>query len=31
VALMYAKPTGNWKCNNTPGQNFNAMTLSSIP
>ena len=31
VALMYAKPTGNWTCRNTPGQNYNAMTLSSIP
>jgi hypothetical protein len=31
VALMYAKPTGNWTCRNTPGQNYNSMTLSSIP
>ena len=31
VALMYAKPTGNWTCRNTPGQNYNAMTLTSAP
>jgi hypothetical protein len=31
VALIFAKPTGNWSCKNTPGQNFNAMTLASIP
>ncbi len=31
VALMYAKPSGNWTCRNTPGQNYNAMTLSAIP
>jgi hypothetical protein len=31
VTLIYAKPTGNWTCNNTPGQNYNAMTLSAIP
>jgi hypothetical protein len=31
VTLMYAKPTGNWTCRNTPGQNFNAMTLTAIP
>ena len=31
VALMYAKTSGNWTCRNTPGQNFNAMTLTSIP
>lgn len=30
VTLMYAR-TGNWTCRNTPGQNYNAMTLSSIP
>ena len=31
VALIYAKASGNWSCNNTPGQNYNAMTLTSIP
>jgi hypothetical protein len=31
VALMYAKTSGNWTCRNTPGQNYNAMTLTSIP
>ena len=31
VALMYAKPGGNWTCRNTPGQNYNAMTLTAIP
>ncbi len=31
VQLMYAKPSGNWTCNNTPGQSYTAMTLSSIP
>jgi len=31
VALMYAKPSGNWICRNTPGQNYNAMTLTAIP
>jgi hypothetical protein len=31
VALIYAKPSGNWTCGNTPGQNYNAMTLTSIP
>ncbi|HVP04290.1 MAG TPA: hypothetical protein VMT90_01310 [Dehalococcoidia bacterium] len=31
VALMYAKPTGNWTCRNTPGQSYTAMSLSSIP
>jgi len=28
---MYAKASGNWTCRNTPGQNYNAMTLSAIP
>lgn len=31
VALIYAKTSGNWTCKNTPGQNYNAMTLTSIP
>jgi hypothetical protein len=31
VTLMYAKTSGNWTCKNTPGQNYNAMTLTSIP
>ena len=31
VALMYAKPSGSWTCNNTPGGNYNQMTLSAIP
>jgi hypothetical protein len=31
VALIYAQPTGNWTCRNTPGQSYTAMTLSSIP
>ena len=31
VALIYAKTSGNWSCKNTPGQNFNAMSLVSIP
>jgi hypothetical protein len=31
LTLMYAKTSGNWTCRNTPGGNFNAMTLTSIP
>jgi lysophospholipase L1-like esterase len=31
VALMYAKPSGNWTCNNTPGGTYNQMSLSAIP
>jgi GDSL-like Lipase/Acylhydrolase family len=31
VTLMYAQPSGNWTCRNTPGQNYNAMTLTAIP
>ena len=31
VELMNAKTTGNWTCRNTPGQNYSAMTLTSIP
>ncbi len=31
VALIYAKTSGNWTCNNTPGQTYTAMTLSTIP
>jgi GDSL-like lipase/acylhydrolase family protein len=31
VALMYAQPSGNWTCRNTPGGNYNAMTLTSTP
>jgi hypothetical protein len=31
LQLMYAKPTGNWLCSNTPGQTYTAMTLTSIP
>jgi hypothetical protein len=31
VTLMYAKPSGNWTCRNTPGGNYNQMTLTSIP
>lgn len=31
VSLIYAKASGNWTCRNTPGGNYNAMTLSSIP
>jgi len=31
LTLIYAKNSGNWTCRNTPGQNYNAMTLTSIP
>jgi hypothetical protein len=31
VTLMFAKVSGNWTCRNTPGQNYNAMTLTAIP
>jgi hypothetical protein len=31
VALIYAQPTGNWTCRNTPGGSYTAMTISSIP
>ncbi len=31
VALVYAQTSGNWTCRNTPGQNYNAMTLTAIP
>lgn len=30
-ALMYGKSSGNWSCRNTPGGNYNQMTLTSIP
>ena len=31
ISLSYALPSGNQICRNTPGSDFNAMTLSSIP
>jgi GDSL-like Lipase/Acylhydrolase family len=31
IALSYAQSSGNHTCRNTPGGDFNAMTLSSIP
>jgi hypothetical protein len=31
VSLIYGQTSGNWSCQNTPGQNYNAMTLASIP
>lgn len=31
LSLIYAQTSGNWTCRNTPGQNYNAMTLTSIP
>jgi GDSL-like Lipase/Acylhydrolase family len=31
ISLSYALPSGNQTCRNTPGSDFNAMTLSSIP
>ena len=33
LQLIYGKTStsGNWSCNNTPGQTYTAMTLSSIP
>lgn len=31
VALIWAKPSGNWSCRNTPGGDYNAMSLVSIP
>lgn len=31
LSLIYAQTSGNWSCRNTPGQNYNAMTISSIP
>ena len=31
VALIYAKVSGNWSCNNTPGGTYNNMSLVSIP
>jgi hypothetical protein len=31
VQLMYAKTSGNWTCRNTPGGDYNAMSLTSIP
>lgn len=31
VQLMYAKPTGNWTCRNTPGGSNTAMSLVSQP
>lgn len=30
LQLVYAQPTGNWSCRNTPGQSYTAMTLTSI-
>jgi hypothetical protein len=31
LSLIYAKTSGNWSCNNTPGQSYTAMYLTSIP
>lgn len=31
VGLIYTKPSGNWTCNNTPGQSYTAMSLAAIP
>jgi hypothetical protein len=31
VALIFAKPSGDWTCNNTPGGSNTAMTLAAIP
>jgi hypothetical protein len=31
VSLIYVQTSGNWSCRNTPGLNYNAMTLTSIP
>ena len=31
MQLMYAQPTGNWSCRNTPGGNTSQMSLVSIP
>jgi hypothetical protein len=31
VTLMSAKTSGNWTCRNTPGGNFNQMSLTGIP
>jgi hypothetical protein len=31
VQLMYAKTSGNWSCNNTPGGTYTQMSLVSIP
>jgi len=31
VALMWAKASGNWSCRNTPGGDYNAMSLVQIP
>lgn len=30
LQLVYAQPTGNWTCRNTPGQSYTAMTLAAI-
>jgi hypothetical protein len=31
IALSYAQTSGNHTCRNTPGADYNAMTLASIP
>jgi hypothetical protein len=31
VTLIYAQPTGNYTCRNTPGQGYNSMSLVSQP
>ncbi len=31
IALFYGTASGNYRCNNTPGGDYNAMTLTSIP
>ena len=31
LQLIYAQPTGNWSCRNTPGQSYTAMNLTSTP
>ena len=31
IALSYAQASGNYTCRNTPGQDYNAMFLQSIP
>jgi len=31
ISLSYAQASGNHTCRNTPGSDYNAMTLASIP
>ena len=31
ITLFYGTTSGNYRCNNTPGGDYNAMSLATIP